>query len=203
MELIDLIRDRSAGIDRIAALLNEMSHQQRVDALRTLGRDEQRRLYAKAAEAPPITLEHFVPAARNDVEAIRHHGKNTLPLPRAHRFFAKMFCRPGDGSPRLFGYNDAPSGPLIGPGYFVAVPTDGHARWFTRGPVVIDYFQVPDGAVPENWPAVRRNSVGLQRFVYDGTRDYMRLVSDHVSIGAAFKGERPMDHYFVLCREPG
>lgn len=25
-------------------------------------------------------------------------------------------------------------------------------------------------------------------------------VSRHASIGAAFKGERPLDHYFVLCR---
>jgi hypothetical protein len=25
-------------------------------------------------------------------------------------------------------------------------------------------------------------------------------VSTHVSIGAAFKRDRPLDHYFVLCR---
>jgi hypothetical protein len=29
----------------------------------------------------------------------------------------------------------------------------------------------------------------------------MRRVSRHVSIGAAFKRERPLDHYFVLCRK--
>ena len=202
MELIDLIRDRNAGIDRVGALLNELSHPQRIDALAALGRDEQRRLYAKASEAPPVTLEHFVPADRGDLQAVRHHGKNTLPLPRKHRFFAKVFCRPRDGSPRLFGFNDSPSKPLIGPGYFVAVPTEGHARWHTRGPVVIDYFQVPDGEVPSNWPKVVRNTKGLQRFVYEGTRDYMRSVSDHVTIGAAFKGPTPLDHYFVLCREP-
>jgi hypothetical protein len=28
----------------------------------------------------------------------------------------------------------------------------------------------------------------------------MRRVSTHVSIGAAFKRERPLDHFFVLCR---
>jgi hypothetical protein len=28
----------------------------------------------------------------------------------------------------------------------------------------------------------------------------MRRVSAHVSIGAAFKRERPLDHYFILCR---
>jgi hypothetical protein len=67
--------------------------------------------------------------------------------------------------------------------------------------VVVDYFQVPDGPVPAGWPAVKRNAQGLQRFVYDGTRNYMRRVSKHVSIGAAYKGETPLDHYFVLCRE--
>ena len=29
----------------------------------------------------------------------------------------------------------------------------------------------------------------------------MRRVSQHVSIGAAYKGEKPLDHYFTLCRE--
>jgi len=202
MDLIDTIRDRSASIERIGALLDDLTHPQRLEALGVLGRDEQRRLYAKASVAPPVTLEHFVPEDRGDVEAVRHHGKNTLPLPKAHRFFAKLFCRPRDGSPRLFGYNDSPSGPIIGPGYFVAVPTAGHGRWVTRGSVVIDYFQVPDGDVPANWPKVVRNGQGLQRFVYDGTRDFMRRVSTHVSIGAAYKGAKPLDHYFVLCREP-
>jgi hypothetical protein len=45
------------------------------------------------------------------------------------------------------------------------------------------------------------NSRGLQRFVYHRTRDFMRRVSRHVTIGAAYKGESPLDHYFVLVRE--
>ena len=59
---------------------------------------------------------------------------------------------------------------------------------------------MPDGAVPDTWPRVIGNDRGLQRFVYHQTRDFMRRVSQHVSIGAAFKRERPLDHYFVLCR---
>ena len=51
------------------------------------------------------------------------------------------------------------------------------------------------------WPRVRSNREGLQRLVYYGTRDFMRRVSQHVSIGAAYKGEKPLDHYFTLCRE--
>jgi hypothetical protein len=66
--------------------------------------------------------------------------------------------------------------------------------------VVVDYFEVPGGAVVDGWPRVVPNSRGLQRFVYHRTRDFLRAVSTHVSIGAAFKRDRPLDHYFVLCR---
>jgi hypothetical protein len=59
---------------------------------------------------------------------------------------------------------------------------------------------VPDAPVADGWPAVLRNDQRLQRFVYHQTRDFMRRVSEHVSIGAAFKRERPLDHYFVLVR---
>ncbi len=124
-----------------------------------------------------------------------HDGRNTLPVAPALRRFQKRFCRPGDGTAqRLFGYNEGPTRRFIGPGYFVAVP-DG-------GGVVIDYFQVPDGPVVPGWPRVRPNSYGLQRFVFHQTRDLLRRVSRHVSIGAAYKRDRPLDHYFVLCRRP-
>ena len=56
------------------------------------------------------------------------------------------------------------------------------------------------------WPApaiIKPNSSGLQVLVYHKTRDYMRRVSSHVSIGAAYKGEsdKEMGAYFVLCRD--
>ena len=65
---------------------------------------------------------------------------------------------------------------------------------------MIDYFQVPDGRVASGWPNVVPNSRGLQTLVYNGTRDYMRKVCKHVSIGAAYKGEKALDNYFILCR---
>ena len=37
--------------------------------------------------------------------------------------------------------------------------------------------------------------------VWAGMTDVLRKVSEHVSIGAAYKGEHALDHYFVLCRE--
>ena len=69
-----------------------------------------------------------------------------------------------------------------------------------HGGVVVDYFEVPAEAVVDGWPRVVPNGRGLQRFVYHQTRDFLRAVSEHVSIGAAFKRNRPLDHYFVLCR---
>ena len=44
-----------------------------------------------------------------------------------------------------------------------------------------------------------RSPRGSARFVYEGARDFMRGVSAHV--GAACKGEKKLDHSFVLVRE--
>jgi hypothetical protein len=195
-----LIHDSGATLDAIAQHLDGLSHADRVEALAALGRGDQRALYNRAKNSAPITRDFFVPAGTKPLTAVVHHGKNTLPIPGFTRF-AKVFALPEDGTPRLFGYNRGRSEGIVGPGYFVTVDTAGNAAWEARGPVVVDYFQVPDGPVPAGWPRVKPNSSGLQVFVYNGTRDFMRRVSAHVSIGAAYKGEKALDHYFTLCRE--
>jgi hypothetical protein len=199
--LTELLDTPSTRIDDIAAWLDARSHDERVSATRELNRAQQRTLYTRASLAPAITLEHFVPKGRADRTEVRHHGRNTLPLPASLRVFEKRFCRPDDGTARLFGFNEGASRPWIGPGYFVARSTAENPVWAARGDIVVDYYQVPDGPVADTWPAVVPNGQGLQMFVYKGTRDYMRRVSEHVSIGAAFKGERALGHYFVLVRE--
>ena len=200
--LAELLRgDASAA--QIAATLDALDHGERVDALSRLGRDEQRKLYERAGENEPLDLAFLCPADRPPVTASDHAGTNTLPVPRFLRQFEKRFSRPDDGGDRLFGYNEWLLRRLLGPGYFVASSTADNADWQGRGGVVVDYFQVPDGPVPPEWPRVVPNSRGLQRFVFNGTRDFLRRVSADVSIGAAHKGERPLDHYFTLCREPG
>jgi hypothetical protein len=114
-------------------------------------------------------------------------------------------CRTGIGcrsaSRRCVGYNEGCTRRILGPGYFVARPAspDDPESW-EYGGVVIDYAQIPDRPLPPGWPRVVPNTHGLQRFVYHRTRDFLRRVSAHVSVGAAVKGERPLDHYFVLCR---
>jgi hypothetical protein len=132
---------------------------------------------------------------------VRHRGRNTLPMPRKLQLFEKRFCRPESRDDGLFGYNQSPFIGTVGPGFFVAVSTASNPAWRDRGAVVVDYFQVPDGKVASDWPKVIPNTQGLQRFVYHRTRDFMRRVSKHVTIGAAYKVEKKLDHYFVLVRE--
>ena len=203
MKLHELLDDPSARIEAIADWLDGVSHTERVEATRALDRARQRKLYTRASLAAPITFEHFVPAARASRTEVRHIGRNTLPVPRKYGVFEKRFCRPEDGSPRLFGYNESPVKDWAGPGYFVAKLTEGDPVWVSRGDIVVDYFEVPDAPVAETWPKVVPNGQGLQRFIYGGTRDFMRRVSAHVSIGAAYKGERSLDHYFTLVRDDG
>jgi len=196
--LTELVADPAVDIAAIAAHLDALPPEARAAQATALDRAHQRLLYDKAAHAPAIDLAHFIGTALPGDEVI-HDGRNTLPVPAPLRRFQKRFCR-ADTDDRVFGYNEGVSRRAIGPGYFVAVPTAGRPAWAARGAVVIDYFQVPDGPVPAGWPRVVDNRHGLQRFVYHGTRDFMRRVSRHVSVGAAYKGERPLDHYFVLCR---
>jgi len=196
--LAKLIDGHRTGIAEIAAHLDALDAKARWQAVSGLGRAAQRMLYDKAAHAPPIELAHFIADAGDGREVI-HDGLNTLPLPRPLQRFQKRFCRSGM-APRLFGYNEGPTRRVVGPGYFVAIPTSERPAWSARGAVVVDYYQVPDGPVVDGWPRIVANDWRLQRLVYHETRDFMRRVSTHVSIGAAYKRERPLDHYFVLCR---
>lgn len=201
IDLASMSLDDGVPIEAVADYLDRLSHASRRDACALLGRKHQRGLYRKALAAPKITMSHFVPDERKPLQSVRHYGKNTLPLPGKHRYFEKRFCRPEDREEELYGYNEAPSRSYVGPGYFVAISTDGKPEWQARGPIVVDYFQVPSTAVASGWPKVIPNNKGLQVIVYNKTRDFMRKVSEHLSIGAAFKGEKALDHYFVLVRE--
>jgi hypothetical protein len=200
VSLNSLIDDPTTDIQAIAKYLDALAPDARWSEVSGLDRDRQRTLYEKAAFAVPLDFDYFVGKAKPRQEVI-HDGMNTLPLPTPLKRFQKRFCRPEtNGVPRLFGYNEGPTRQVVGPGYFVAIATKGRPSWEARGAVVVDYFQVPDAAVAEGWPKVVPNDWRLQKLVYHQTRDFMRRVSKHVSIGAAFKREKPLDHYFVLCR---
>lgn len=198
MNLAQMLDRSDITLDALATWLDDLGHDGRIAAMSTSTKAQQRRLWELAADAAPLTLEDFVPADVDPVTEVIHHGRNTLP---ALNSFQKRFARPDDGSDRLFGYNHASTTGLIGPGYFVMHSTAGNATWETRGALVVDYFMVPDGAVPAGWPRVRPNSKGLQVLVYHRTRDFMRKVSRHVTIGEAFKNESRLNNWFTLVRE--
>lgn len=201
MELTALLDRRVTRIAEVADWLANRTVAERREALFALDRAGQRRLYAVAAQGEALAAADLVPAARGDRVEVRHLGRNTLPVIKPFRTFEKRFCRPDDGTARLFGYNEGATVRWFGPGYFVAYPVRDNPVWAARGDVVVDYFQVPDGAVAGGWPAVVPNEKGLQRLIFSGTRDFLRRVVDGVSIGAAYKGERALDHYFVLLRD--
>lgn len=194
-ELIGRVRDAKIDRDAIARFLDGLSHADRVAAVRALGRSEQRRLYAAVENFLPVRLEELVPPAVADLTQVRHYGRNTLP---AFTLFEKRFCRPRGEDARkpgaLFGFNYQALSPLTGPGYFVARPVPG------RPEVDIDYRELPNEH-PAGWPEIKTNERGLGRFVYGFMVDTLRRVSEHVTIGSAARGGKPLGSWFVLCRE--
>ena len=97
--------------------------------------------------------------------------------------FAKVMCRPDDGSTdKLWGYNLS-SGfatAFVGPGYFTLT------RDINPGDLLVDYNILPPHA-PEGWPAIKPNDRGLSNFVYVRLGDVLRGISQHVTIGRAYR----------------
>jgi hypothetical protein len=194
-ELRARLRETPICMKEVAALLDGAAHEERVRWVREQGRADQRRLWQAAERFLPLALQDLVPAARADGEAVRHFGRNTLP---AFTHFEKRFCRPAGEDPRaprvLHGFNFQALAWLTGPGYFVARADPD------RPEVLIDYREIPREA-PPGWPALRRNEVGLARFVYGFMVDRLRRVSEHVTIGSAARHGRDLGSWFLLTRE--
>lgn len=194
MTLRDLI-ESGASAASLAAHLDGLDHAGRVAESHQLGRRHQRDLYDGASPTAPLTLADF---ADRPMVAIGHHGWNTFPGPSVVRRFVKRMVRQPDG--RVGGYNDAPLGWLVGPGYFRLRQTVGDEQ--RHAPVVVDYHQLPTGPMPDGWPRRIPNWLGPQALIYGWCHDYLRRVSDHVTIGSAFKWGVPVGSWFVLVREP-
>ena len=194
-ELAARLRETPLRLKELAALLDGLSHAERVAWVRSVGRGDQRRLYEAAAGFLPLGLADLVPPARADGETVRHFGKNTLP---AFTHFEKRFCRPAGQDPqrpgRLYGFNFQAMAWLTGPGYYVAYADPA------RPEVLVDYREVPPAA-PAGWPPVRRNEVGAGRFVYGFMVDRLRRVSEHVTIGSAARNGKDLGSWFLLTRE--
>jgi hypothetical protein len=185
-------------LEALAAALDDSSHRRRVAATRGWTGDLQARLYDQCA-GRSTHLEDLVPADTAPLTEVIHEGRNSLPV---FNHFQKRFCAPsaehasGEQPQKLWGYNEQSMRPFTGPGYFVA-----HED-IDAGEVMIDYRRVPPEA-PADWPEVVPAEYRLGKFVYGGTVDRLRRVSEHVTIGRAFADDdEPMDNWFVLVRTP-
>jgi len=181
--------------EQVADLLDGMTHGARMEAITSLsGPALQTKLYAMAAPAPVVTQADLVPPDAAPLREVIFHGKNTLPM---FSLFQKRFCRPpaDRGADELWGYNEQVNRLFTGPGFFVAHHEGSE--------LVIDYRVLPEARpeeLPAGWPGIIPNSARLSYFIYNGTVDVMRRVSDRVSIGRAQRNGKPMDNWFVLCR---
>ena len=178
----------------LAGALDGLGEPERIDAVAHLKRRELAALYEAAAGNPPLHLTDFVPGTVGPRTEVIHEGKNSLPL---FTRFQKRLCRPPiANSSELWGYNEQANRLFTGPGYFVAHHND-------RGELVIDYRFVPEARaedLPPGWPPIIPNSARLSRFIFNGTVDVMRRVSQRVTIGRAERAGKPMDAWFALVR---
>jgi hypothetical protein len=180
-------------IDALCAALNALDGDEvRVTAVRSIGGGDQAKIWAAAA-GRSTTLEDIVPSNHAPATEVIHAGKNSLPV---FTNFEKRFCRVAGDDGVLYGYNEGATRSLIGPGCFVA------HHFADRDEVGVDYYQVPpdDAALPEGWPRPVPNEKGLQMLVFAKMIDYLRKVSDHVTIGRAVKKGKETGNYFLLCR---
>lgn len=191
-ELQSALRRSEATIDAVAATLDRLTDEQRILAVRVLNGRDQARLW-ELSVGRGVTVDDMVPRELPEGQTVRHYGRNSLP---AFTLFEKRFqrARGAEGEHQLWGYNFQKLAKLTGPGYYVAVRDPSHD---TLG---IDYRRLPPLA-PAGWPPLRSNDVGLSKLVYAGMVDYLRKVTDEVTIGRVFKGGRWQNNYFVLCRE--
>lgn len=189
---VSLFFDPKVDLENLRRVLDSSGHTARVLAIRALNPKQLAALFDACADSDPLTLDDFVPTAEALSEVI-HEGKNSLP---AFTSFQKRFCRPdGEAGEVLWGYNHNPKFEeiAIGPGYFVASVHE-------KGEVKIDYGQLPTGRVA-TWPEIIPNNSRLGSLVWGGMQDFCRRVSTHVTIGRAYRGGRPYDAWFALCRK--
>jgi hypothetical protein len=188
----NFFKHNHVDLEGLSKHLDRLDETSRVREVRNITAEEQARLFDEAEGFLPLTVDHFVPDSMPPLSQVIHYGRNSLPL---FRIFQKRFCRSPEKNPDspLWGYNEQSFKRFTGPGYFVARQAD-------ENEVVIDYCEVPPGK-PDAWPRVLPNSARLSRFIYFRTRDYMRGVSRHVSVGRATRDGKRLNNWFVLCRQ--
>ena len=191
MSIHDYFKGSDVDLQGLAAYLDGLDPVTRVAEARSFKSAEQKALWLAADGFRPIDIDYFVPADKGTETQVIHYGYNNQ-LPGLRSFEKRMF-RPAENTDEIWGYNEFFLKGPVGPGYFFMRPHN-------PGETVVDYYNVPPRGLP-GWPKVLRNDQRLSVVVYNKTRDIMRGVSSHLSIGRAeMRGKLSFAH-FVLCRE--
>jgi hypothetical protein len=180
-------------LGRLAKVLDEIGHEGRVHTIRTWGKKRQSEIFEAAKGFRPIDLDFLVPSSVGPMVEVIHEGFNTLPL--FGRFEKRFVKLEGEELP-VAGYNHQSMAALTGPGYFGATKGEGEHE----GELVFDYRKVPK-TKPAAWPDIRANEGGIAGIVNGGMVDYLRGLSNHVSIGVAYKDGKHRNQWFALVRK--
>ena len=182
----------------VALRLDALREDQRVTFVRSLTKANMIRLW-EACDGRVVTAADYVPATVPDRTQVIHKGKNSLPL---FSEFEKRFTR-GDRDNVVFGYNHTPTNwTTAGPGYFIGHVEPSARAADQQGIFGLDYYEPPADRtrLPSTWPAIRKNEIGIQCLIYAKMVDYMRKVSEGITIGRAWKHGKRTSNYFVLAR---
>ncbi len=190
---VSVCLEPTIDLDRLAELLDGMGHEGRVHTIRTWNPRRQRDIFEAAKGRMPLDLDFLTPASVGSLVEVIHEGQNTLPV---FSHFQKRFTKLEGEAEAIGGYNHQTMSGFTGPGYFVVRKGAGEHE----GELEIDYTKLPKHK-PEGWPEIRANEGGLASLVYGNMIDYLRGVSQHVSIGRAYKGGKAMKAWFALVRK--
>ncbi|MCK6548496.1 hypothetical protein L6R52_21800 [Myxococcota bacterium] len=178
--------DRGASFDELRGFLDSLDRAGRITEMRTTGARQQKKLWELTKGHVPVVLTTFVDKTE---ETIIYEGKNSLPT---FSLFQKRFFRTAKGDVVGYNHNGAFATFFSGPGYFVTEQAPD-------GELAFDYTKTVT-LQPPGWPALAPNSGLIPGIVFGGMIDYVRHVADGVVIGAAFKGGKPRNQYFMLAR---
>ena len=183
-DTLKLVRNMPVDIDGLEAAFDAATHDERLEVVSRFSVEFQARLF-DAAHGRLVSVEQLVPNGAVSEEVI-HDGINTLP---AFRQFQKRFARTKSGD--IIGYNHNWYMFATSPGYYVGD--------FDGEDYVVDYTRLPTEKV-SSWPEIIPNESLLGRFIWVGMVDKIRRVSEHVTIGAAYKDGKALGQYFTLIR---
>ncbi len=191
MSLYEMLATKPIDIKGIAKYLDGLTHEERVAEMRTIpGRQMALLWEAEGKSRKKLSVNSFVPKDVPNCVAVRHIGRNSLPL---FNDFEKRFARPKSDAKELYGYNHSDAMGLVGPGQFVL------GKGKAKGEMDVDYYRIPPVRI-DGFPKLQKNTFGLSFFVYGNMVDVMRHVSEHITVGRAYKYGDETGNYFLLCR---